>query len=346
MSGSSTTVIRDAAWIAAWDGHRHRYLRDGDVAFTDDRIVHVGGRYDGPCDLRIDGARRFVMPGLVNIHSHPHTEPANKGVREDHGVPEMFDTGLYERSCAFFLDEPGRQAAMEMSYAELLLGGVTTVADLSSQVEGWLDLAGRSGLRVYVGPFFADAFWKLENQHELHFDWDEARGRRYFDEALRTMDRAEQHPSGRLRASSIPARSRPARRRLCATRPPTRARRDAPHDPHLAVEARVPGGSAPPRQDPARICTRHRLPRPRRHPRTRALHRRAPGHPVARREGPRSAGRLRGIRGALPFTLRPLRPGDDPLRRYRARGINMGWGPMSPPTVWSRRCASPSCSPG
>ena len=176
MSDSTTTVIRDTAWIAAWDGHGQRYLRNGDVAFSGDRIVQVGGRYKGPAGRSIDGAQRFVMPGLVNIHSHPHTEPANKGVREDHGVPEMYNTGLYERSCAFSLDEPGRQAAMEMAYAELLLSGVTTVVDLSSRVEGWLDCAGRSGLRAYIGPFFADAFWKLENRHELPFDWDEARG--------------------------------------------------------------------------------------------------------------------------------------------------------------------------
>ena len=200
----NTTVIRNAAWIASWDGEGHRYLHDGDVAFTGGRIVQVGGRYEGNADRTIDGSRRFVMPGLVNIHSHPHTEPSYKGVREDHGVPGMYDTGLYERSCAFTLDEAGRQSAMEMAYAELLLSGVTTVVDLSSPVEGWLDCAGRSGLRMYVGSFFADAMWKLENRHELKFELDEARGRRDFEESVRIMDRAEQHPSGRLRGIVYP----------------------------------------------------------------------------------------------------------------------------------------------
>ena len=27
----NTTVIRNAVWIAAWDGSGHRYLRDGDA---------------------------------------------------------------------------------------------------------------------------------------------------------------------------------------------------------------------------------------------------------------------------------------------------------------------------
>ena len=93
---------------------------------------------------------------------------------------------------------------MEMAYADLLRCGVTTLVDLSGPVQGWLDCAGRSGLRVYIGPFFADARWKLESRHEIGFDWDETRGRRSFEEAIRIMDLAEQHPSGRLRGIVYP----------------------------------------------------------------------------------------------------------------------------------------------
>jgi len=200
----STTVIRNAAWIAAWDGDRHRYLRDGDIAFAGDRIVQVGGRYEGTAERSIDASRRFAMPGLVNLHSHPHTEPAYKGVREDHGVPEMYDTGLYERMCAFVLDADGRRAGMEMAYAELLLSGVTTVVDLSGPVEGWLECAGRSGLRYYIGPYFADAGWSLRDRHRLRFDWDEAAGRRAFEAAVRVIEEAERHPGGRLRGIVFP----------------------------------------------------------------------------------------------------------------------------------------------
>ena len=198
------TVIRNVAWIAAWDGGCHRYMQGGDIAFAGDSIIQVGGRYDGAADRIIDGARRFAMPGLVNLHSHPHTEPAYKGVREDHGVAEMYDTGLYERMCAFTLDEAGQRAGMEMAYAELLLSGVTTLVDLSGPVEGWLDCAGRSGLRIYVGPYFADARWRLENRHELRFDWNEVEGRRAFEAAVRVMDEAERHPGGRLRGIVFP----------------------------------------------------------------------------------------------------------------------------------------------
>ena len=73
----STTLIRKAAWSAVWDVSlgTHRYARDSDIVFSDDRIVHVGPDYDGDWDQEIDGSGSFVMPGLINIHSHPQHEP-------------------------------------------------------------------------------------------------------------------------------------------------------------------------------------------------------------------------------------------------------------------------------
>ena len=82
-----TTLIRNAAWVIAWDEARgrHAYRRNVDLAFTDDRIVHIGPDYAGPRDHMIDGTDRVVMPGLVNIHSHPEHEPLYRGIREEHG---------------------------------------------------------------------------------------------------------------------------------------------------------------------------------------------------------------------------------------------------------------------
>ena len=203
-----TTCIRNAAWVVAWDaaGGRHVYRRDADVAFAENTISFVGQGYAGPTETEVDGRDLLVLPGLVDIHSHPNSESSYRGLREEHGVPNMHMTGLYERAQAFSpVDDEARRAGAEVSYCELLLSGVTTLADLSAPYEGWADLVGRSGLRGFLAPGYASARWRLENDSELKYDWDEKRGRAGFDEALRLIDQLGRHPSGRLSGIVFPA---------------------------------------------------------------------------------------------------------------------------------------------
>jgi 5-methylthioadenosine/S-adenosylhomocysteine deaminase len=194
--------------VVAWDAaaRRHVYRRDQDIEIADGAIVAIRPAAPGRAGrTAIDGADMLVMPGLVNIHSHPSTEPALRGVREDHGVPEQQMTGLFERAQAFRLDPPGRRAALELAYAEMLACGTTTVVDLSAPLEGWLDIAGRSGLRVYLGAGFAQARWSMSAPQAVEWQWDEAAGRTGFQRAQALMAEAEAEPSGRLKGIVFPA---------------------------------------------------------------------------------------------------------------------------------------------
>jgi len=196
-----TTVIGNAAWVIAWDEGRgrHAYRRDVDVAFADDRIAHIGPDYPGRADRVIDGRNRLVMPGLINIHSHPEHEPLYRGIREEHGLPSMHMTGLYERSQALSApDDEARAASAEAAYCELLRSGVTSLVDVSPPWTGWVELFAKSGLRGFLAPGYASARWYMEDDHELHYAWDEARGEAGFAAALRVIDTALAHPCGRL----------------------------------------------------------------------------------------------------------------------------------------------------
>ncbi len=117
----------------------------------------------------------------------------------------MYMSGLYERSYVFRPDEEGRQAAKQVAYCEMLLTGITSVADLSGNDPGWIDLAARSGLRVFLAPGYASARWRLANDWDLQYDWDETNGRRGFADALALIDEAVKHPSGRLSGIVCPA---------------------------------------------------------------------------------------------------------------------------------------------
>ena len=195
------TLIRNLDWTVAWDAASasHVYQRGIDVAFDGASLVHVGPAYPGKADKTIDGSRLMAMPGFVNIHSHPCHEPAYKGIREEHGVRNMYMSSLFERSQAFDTSDAGlRSASAEVASCELLRSGVTSVVDIGGAWDGWADLMAKSGLRSFLAPGFASARWKIEKDTDLGYAWDEAGGKKRFEEALALIAGLSKHPSGRL----------------------------------------------------------------------------------------------------------------------------------------------------
>ena len=83
--------------------------------------------------------------------------------------------------------------------SELLLSGVTTLADLSMAHPGWLDLLAESGMRVCVAPMFRSARWFTKNGHLVEYDWDAAAGEKAMAEALSLVERAQKTDPGAAR---------------------------------------------------------------------------------------------------------------------------------------------------
>ncbi len=128
--------IRNLSWAVVRDGQhrRHVYRRNVDLHLKDGKIAEItpaGVRPTGPGEEVIDGTGLLALPGLINVHSHPSTEPGYRGVREDHGVPEQQMTGLMERLQAFRLPDDGRQGAATLAYSEMLRAGTTTACDVT-----------------------------------------------------------------------------------------------------------------------------------------------------------------------------------------------------------------------
>ena len=187
-------------WIVAWDENlkSHFYIRNGDLVFDRNQITYVGRAYDGEADRVVDGKGLCLMPGLVDVHSHPASEVMFRGIREDHSVREHYMSGLYERSCSFPIDPEDLKLGAEVSYADLMLSGVTTLVDVTFPYPGWTDVIERSGLRLFAAPGFNTARWHRDNAQELKFIEDVELGRRNFDAALKIVDAMVAHPSGRL----------------------------------------------------------------------------------------------------------------------------------------------------
>jgi len=201
------TIIRNASWLVAWDaaGASHVYRRDADLAFTGATITEIGTVPPHPEAVEIDGRGCLVMPGLIDLHAHPSSEPMLKGLTDEVGSRQLYMSSLYEYLPLFAADAEGRKAANEVALCELLQSGVTTLCDLSAEREDWLDTLGRSGIRAYAAPMYRSGRWYTTNGREVHYEWDEAAGKAGFEQALRTIDRALQHPSGRLSGMLCPA---------------------------------------------------------------------------------------------------------------------------------------------
>ena len=196
----TTTVVRNAAWVIAWDDDtsQHVYMQDADVAFSKAEILYVGPSYQGDADNEIAGSSIMVMPGLVNIHCHSGDEPIAKGLFEDIGTTALWGNALYEYSALIDADEDAKSACQTVMLSDLMRSGVTTHLDIASPAPKWLSLAADSGLRSYLAPGFREAQWRLAGSHRLDFEWNKARGRELYAEALAFVADARAHPSGRI----------------------------------------------------------------------------------------------------------------------------------------------------
>lgn len=200
-----TTVIRAIPWLLAHSPATGHTYSTGDLAFTDATITHVGGPFTGKADREIDGRGHFVMPGLVNIHAHPMSEPLNKGWNDEIGSPKLYNSSLYEIMPLLRPDAEGMRTCATVALCEALQSGVTTLVDLSVAYDGWVDLVAASGIRGVLAPMFRSARWFTTNGYTVTYEWDEAAGRKAMDVALSIAATATQHPSGRLSGMIAPS---------------------------------------------------------------------------------------------------------------------------------------------
>jgi cytosine/adenosine deaminase-related metal-dependent hydrolase len=137
------TIIRDAAWLVAWDeaAQSHVYRREVDLMIEGDTIAAVGSAGpSGPGDdsdaVEIDGRGFAILPGFVDIHAHPSSEPMLKGLTDEVGSRQLYMSSLYEYLPLFEVDAEGRRTATEVALCELMQSGVTTVCDLLCRARG------------------------------------------------------------------------------------------------------------------------------------------------------------------------------------------------------------------
>ncbi len=199
IRGADRVVVFDAAT------DNHAYLHAADVAVRGGRIVYVGRSYGGTAQREISGRGMMVMPGLVNLHSHPWSESMNRGFGEDMVNPCLRCT-MYEHKPGWGDDREGWRATANVAYAELLRSGVTSLTDITTPYDGWIENFAASGLRGFAAPMMRSALWSLDREGEkVSWNWFADDGRESFARGLEAVDAAIAHESGRMSAMIMPA---------------------------------------------------------------------------------------------------------------------------------------------
>ncbi len=188
------TLIRCGSLIA-FDGRRHRLMRDTHLLIENDRVISIGATPHDAVDETIDASRQIVLPGYVNIHTHTGSTVATRLVTE-RAYPELANAGYLAFSPRVGSAGVGRfeQAAVggAASVVELLKGGTTTVVDLGQgcDYDEMVDVFGRFGIRAYCGRGFRSGYHQFDTDGKLEIRW-------LADEGLGDLDKAigfiEQH---------------------------------------------------------------------------------------------------------------------------------------------------------
>ena len=232
----TATRIAEADLAIVYDADRdtHLYREACDVVFDRERIVHIGPGYEGGVDETVSGRGLMVMPGLVNIHSHPSSEAGNKGITDECGSPKLYNTSLYEYLTLALVDPEGVPHVNQVSWSECLMSGVTTLVDLSVANDGWVERAAASGLRLVLAPMFRNGPWSTSDGYTIDYRLDEAAGIKAMETALATVDAAEAHPCGRLSGLVSPSQIDTCTGDLLRAAVAEAKRRDLPIQIHCA----------------------------------------------------------------------------------------------------------------
>ena len=141
--------------LVTCDSEFHVY-REGLLVVEDDRIVYCGP-YDqawlGKCSETVDYEGAWIMPGLVNCHTHS-AMTLLRGIRDDSNLHEWLEDYIWPAESRFTAEVTTK--AVQFALAEMLLSGTTTFNDMYNphgvDIKQVYQAVRQSGMRCYFSP--------------------------------------------------------------------------------------------------------------------------------------------------------------------------------------------------
>ena len=203
-------TLLQGGWVVGFDGNGHVLVPDGSVVFEDDRVVHVGRRFDGRVDRTIDARGKLVSPGFINCHLHAAVN-AGQTVFIEPGKTDYFGSNFIGYVAPRRGAKPPRTSADPQiggTYGmwSALRCGATTILDVGTMPGGpdaFTKLVGDLGMRAYLGPGFRAAEYAFDGDR-VTWDWDEAQGKAGLARAIDYVKKYDGAHDGRIRAMIYP----------------------------------------------------------------------------------------------------------------------------------------------
>ncbi|HYU20639.1 MAG TPA: chlorohydrolase family protein [Chloroflexota bacterium] len=202
-------TLLQGGWVVGFDGRGHELVPDGVVVYEDDRIVHVGHRFEGTADRRIDAHGKLITPGLINCHIHADLNARHimltDATKSNYFGQNFLAYGAGRRGAP----QPRRRAEVEGKFGvwAAVRGGATTILDIGTRgdmLEGFAEMAGQLGVRAYLGPAFRSANYVLDDEGRIQWDWDEEAGLAGLEQAKRYVERYHGAHNDRIRGLLYP----------------------------------------------------------------------------------------------------------------------------------------------
>ncbi len=210
----------NATWIVGHDKGAHTLIRDGVLVYEDNRIIHVGGRFDGQVDRTIEATDRLVAPGFIDTHVHSGHRASHRLI-SDTGRPMYYGQPFLEIS----VPKEGKKVVGDVRYlkhgegdaaltlnaaftvAELLRNGVTTFVEFGSQLavqDALLNEVARLGARAYLAPGYDCGRWVGDEKGRLKRVRDDKLGLDGLDLAVAWIETNDGAAGGRVRGILVP----------------------------------------------------------------------------------------------------------------------------------------------
>jgi 5-methylthioadenosine/S-adenosylhomocysteine deaminase len=211
-----------ATWLVGHDKGRHTLIRDGELIFEGNKILHVGKGFTGHVDKTIDAKGKLVAPGFIDTHVHSGHRASHRLIT-DTGRPMYYGQPFLEISVPkegkvvkgdpryLKHGDAGSEAAFQLNalftVAELIRNGVTTFIEYGSQLrvqDALLAEVTRLGSRAYLAPGYDCGRWVGDSEGRLKRVRNDQLGLEGLATALEWIGKHDDAADGRVKGILVP----------------------------------------------------------------------------------------------------------------------------------------------